>query len=175
MRVAIFGSQASGKTTTADLLVERVGGVRLSFAQALREEIARSLATPDYPEERILQEMSDSIYKRKWRNVMQIWGTEFRRHLFGKDYWVRKLEEKIIALPEDSNIFIDDLRYNNEKEMLQRHGFVLVKTFQDSGIEQGMPEHASEVEWRSWRPDVRARWQDKDERVTAILEALRTL
>jgi hypothetical protein len=41
------------------------------------------------------------------REVMQYWGTEFRRELWGNDYWVTKV-------PKNKNLVIPTTRYQNE-------------------------------------------------------------
>lgn len=65
----------------------------------------------------------------KDRNVLQWWGTQFRRQYCDKDYWVNKLAERIENRKEHT--VIADMRFINELDFCNRNG-VTVKV--DRGI-----------------------------------------
>ena len=114
-RIALSGKAGSGKTTLAKRLVEDFGFARLSFAGALKEELTSllGLGLPEFEAD-----------KRKWRPLLQVWGSA--RRDVSEGYWVRKL---LVRLPVNrgSPVVIDDLRYENEAQALKREGFYLVR------------------------------------------------
>jgi len=64
------------------------------------------------------------------RKFMQFVGTEWARNK-NNDVWVN-YALKTIKKCSDSNIFISDVRFKNEAEMLKSNGFTLIKINRDN-------------------------------------------
>lgn len=82
-----------------------------------------------------------------YRQLLQLWGTEYRR-AEDPDYWVSRAKEKISRAP--GRVFVDDIRFESEARMVQELGGVLVR-IERPGIE--LLDHASEValdDFREW-------------------------
>lgn len=144
--VGIAGKKGSGKDTVADHLVEHLGFVKLSFAEALYEEVSKSfnvstrllqrretkelgmlpLSRSDNPEFKKLmvslgfkENATDREHLLSPRAILQYWGTEYRRANFGDDYWINKLNEKIGKLDLTASIVVSDVRLKNELEYIK--------------------------------------------------------
>lgn len=87
--------------------------------------------------------------------MLQFWGTDFRRKFCGNNYWVEILEQKIVELArgkENCLILIPDVRFNNELEMILRHNglYVEVQRYNEDKTrylaKDRDPQHVSEME-----------------------------
>ena len=58
---------------------------------------------------------------RSPREILQVWGTEYRREMFNPDYWRNQVRDKIQSEPGASWV-ITDVRYPNEAELLRELG-----------------------------------------------------
>jgi hypothetical protein len=110
--IAISGKKHSGKDTAARVIMETLGDVpmvRIAFADALKEEVAKVCGvTVDYIE----------LNKDIFRPILQWWGTEWRRNMFGDNYWIDRLFDKVDVAPADV-IVITDVRFKNEYDAIQ--------------------------------------------------------
>ena len=73
-----------------------------------------------------------------FRQTLQLYGTEYRRRQ-DPDYWVKRLEEKLQGL---ERVVIDDVRFLNEVEMVQRLGGRVIR-IDRPGAEKS--RHESEI------------------------------
>ena len=106
-RIAFTGKICSGKSTYANILVQKYGYTLLKFAAAVYQEAYR-------------QGMVE-----KDRALLQRIGTEARKR--DPNHWVTIL---IAKLDENPNpIVIDDCRFKNEMLMLKQHGFRIYHLF----------------------------------------------
>ena len=187
IKVSFIGGFHSGKTSTAALLGGHFKSLgfehcHLSFAGPLREEIADALATPNYPRSTILREMSDEHLKARWRHIMQFWGTEVRRQMFDADYWVHKMLIVMQDFEEDHGggdilFTTDDCRFGNERAALVDKGFKFVRLSRGGDLDRATRHdvHASEQEWRHWKPDLNIPWhEDQNDRMAQIATWLET-
>ena len=78
-----------------------------------------------------------------FRKLLQLWGTEYRRRQ-DPDYWVKRLEAKLHGL---ERVVIDDVRFPNEVEMIQRLGGKVIRIDRPGPAES---THASEIELDSF-------------------------
>ena len=161
--IGLCGYMRSGKDTVADYLIENYDYTRFGFAQALKEEVARGVGcTPE--------ELNEEPLRSEVRPVLQVWGTEFRRAQ-DPDYWIRQADQKISRhqnLHYPRPIVFNDVRFQNEIDMLRQCGFIIIKidmTVEDVLIYQeahgearavtmARLEHASEREWQESVADV---------------------
>jgi len=119
MRIAFGYKAQSGKDTAADYLIEKYSGFNLKFAAPLKTLASYIQRFVGFPEE-------------KDRELLQWLGTDYGRTR-REDVWVDLMENKIDQIDVGHNIFISDLRFENEAAMLKRKGFVLVKVTREIG------------------------------------------
>jgi hypothetical protein len=146
--IGICGLKKSGKDTVASILSRALlpqRTVRIGFADALKEEVARSLGvTPDYI----------NSNKDNFRLILQGWGTDFRRKLHGEDYWIQKWLSKVAKWPDDvDNILVPDVRFQNEYDVIKELNGVIIRVVRDDI--NGNDGHQSERESEGFDPDIR--------------------
>lgn len=90
--------------------------------------------------------------KEFFRPLLQWWGTEFRRNLCGKEYWVnrmRKQLERNSIFGKDISpdyIFVTDVRFPNEAELIREEGGVVVRVERGDYIaDENANKHATET------------------------------
>lgn len=119
--IGLSGKKLSGKDTfylIASQLI-KANTVRIGFADALKEEIAKEFnTTVEYINQN----------KDKFRLIMQHWGC-LKRELIHQDYWIWKVRDRILKLDSESDVsvvFITDVRFKNEASWLKNtNGFLL--------------------------------------------------
>jgi rhodanese-related sulfurtransferase len=137
MIIGVIGFIGSGKGTVADILVEKQGFVKLSFADAVKDATAaifgwqRSLLEGDTLESREFRETNDEWWANRFgfehfspRLALQLMGTEAGRDVFHKDVWVYALERKMEMY---KNVVIADVRFPNEIEWMRSKGGFAVR------------------------------------------------
>ena len=134
----ITGKMKHGKDTFFSFVQELCpGAVRVSFADALKNEVAKACnVTVDFINQN----------KDVFRPVLQWWGTEFRRGLYGNNYWLDRLDDTIRALPDNSTVFVTDVRFLNEAEFVRSMGGSIVKIIRVGHVEADHSQHQSELE-----------------------------
>ena len=76
------------------------------------------------------------------RRILQWWGTEYRRAQ-DPDYWTKAWEAALAELPDrNAHILVDDVRFHNEVDAVQRNGGVLIRV-ERPGF-NGANDHSSE-------------------------------
>lgn len=128
MRIAISGKMFAGKTTAANALVRDLGFTKMALAdelKAISSEIAQwfgQLATSYETHKLFAEFLLDKTHPigRAW---LQWLGTNCLRKRL-PDIWVEMLLRKI---PPSGSIVVDDVRFFNEAEGLQKVGFWLVR------------------------------------------------
>lgn len=175
--IAIAGHKRAGKDTCAQILKEALGFVPIAFAEPLKSEIVDafgvdpSLFYGDHTKERPTVELAigrcnDARFIRTMeraghgvaiprspRQIMQWWGTEFRRGLDGLDYWLNLLQDVIDTHRKNGvrRLVITDVRFPNEAEFARDNG-ATVWQIRRAGLHQ-MDHHESEVLQASLVPD----------------------
>lgn len=137
MIIGVVGFIGSGKGTAADILVQKYGFTKLSFADTVKDATAaifgwqRSLLEGDTEESREFREKSDDWWTDKFecesftpRLALQLMGTEAGRDVFHKDVWVYALERKMEMY---KNVVIADVRFPNEIEWMRSKGGFAVR------------------------------------------------
>lgn len=134
--IGLVGFIGSGKGTFADVLVERHGFVKESFANGVKDATAtvfgwdRKMLEGDTDISRIWREKPDAFWSKKFekefspRLALQLMGTEAGRGVFHEDLWIHSLERR---LQEDKDYVIADVRFPNEIKAIQEMGGKVVR------------------------------------------------
>ena len=127
--VGFCGLAGSGKGTAGDILVEKHGYTKLSFADSLKDAVSvifgwdRSLLEGDTLESRTFRETVDEFWSKKFghkitpRIVLQEVGTYLFRDHYLDTIWIDSLERKI---QNYDKVVICDVRFPNEIEFLNK-------------------------------------------------------
>lgn len=153
MRIAFCGKARAGKTTAADILAGKFVFTKISFAEKLKQDMARALALLDAeyypgnpPSEHLMthyKNMQDPAKKHQYRDFLQNYG-QWRRDYYAEDFWLQVVDRQIKESP-DANFVLDDLRHFNEADFLRERGFILVRVDRkDSGLKGAQAEHVTE-------------------------------
>lgn len=188
--IGLSGYAGSGKDLFAELASEIVWSARVAFADALRREIAQAfgisplelLRNKQRPNPRlrppwctdpafteILIERRRDTYTP--REVLQLWGTEYRRAQ-DPEYWVKRAAEMVdacrfIGYPV---CLITDVRFPNEAAWVESAGGQVWR-IERPGIEP-VNSHCSERLLDDWRFALRIRNDGSIEQLRKIARDL---
>lgn len=177
--VALTGPAGAGKDTVADYLAEHQGYTKLAFADALRDEIGRAFdisvklltqrETKEHPMSALALRrcMDNEFVNRIWvhldkldlsaprspRQIMQWWGTEYRRAQ-DQHYWVDAFMTRLIKEHQQGSyrFVVTDVRRSNEAELLRELGGSLWQITRP-GHEPQPGAHSSETTGAEFTPD----------------------
>jgi len=133
MIIGLSGFIGSGKDTVASYLHDKHDYWKLAFADSLKDITAslfgwdRDVVEGSTRESRALREVVDAGWTERlgkvWspRIALQYIGTEMFREKLHPDFWLLVLERKIVS-SRMKNIVISDVRFENEMEMIRKHG-----------------------------------------------------
>ena len=127
--LGISGRLKSGKDTASDFIKEallewKVRGsfVRLGFADAVYRELGIALCAMnmEFASESQIQYYISYVKQNKdnFRNLLQGIGTDYRRELCGRGYWVNQVLKKLTTFNNDAFVCIPDIRFLNELQPL---------------------------------------------------------
>lgn len=136
MLIGLVGPIGSGKGTIADLLVERHGFIKESYANSVKDACAaifgwnRSMLEGDSHGSRLWREQKDEWWSEKLgrefspRLALQLMGTEAGRGVFHPDLWVHTVMRR--CKPEN-NYVIADVRFPNEINAIKNSGGKVIR------------------------------------------------
>lgn len=105
-----------------------------------------------FSKEELFDMFNSDAHKGFFRLYLQAWGTEFRRHNFGDDYWLKAWSREVAALPETvTHVVVTDCRFPNEFEFLYCQDACMVKvirTITETSEDAHISEHALADEQR---------------------------
>lgn len=145
--LGITGRMQSGKDTIAEAVTDYFSPaliVRIGFADALKEEISLAIDQPvSYINE----------HKDNFRLILQGWGTDFRRELCGRDYWVHRWLNKAHHTPiHTCGVIAADVRFLNEAQVIHDLGGTIWRVERPSVA--GKSKHPSEIQMDSIKADM---------------------
>lgn len=155
-----LGYQAQcGKDTVAAQMLKIAGGLglvpmRRALADSLKEECAE-LVEENFglDAEEVLRQMhsSDPRVKKRWRLLMQWWGTEGRRYE-DPGYWVNLLklwlqmkQESNPVLADRTIVFVPDVRFLNEAAFIKSLGGFLINVVRPDVVSSDSHESENEL------------------------------
>lgn len=148
--IGLMGRKRSGKDTVCVLLAECASApvIRLAFADELKREVAQACGVKiDFIE----------THKENFRLLLQAWGTEFRRGLYGDSYWVHRMERaihRVSAASANRNtiVCLTDVRFPNEAGLVRKFGGKLIRIHRPTN--DRTDSHASETAMDEWPADL---------------------
>ena len=150
MIIGLSGYAQTGKDTIANHLVEHHGFTRVAFADPIREAVyALDPSINDIPElqgislQWIVDRMGWDFVKvdsPQTRRLLQRFGTEVGRNLWGENFWVDKA---MATASKHDRVVITDVRYPNEYQAIKDAGGNVWRV-EKPGI-QAINAHASET------------------------------
>ena len=212
--IGLTGPKGCGKDTVAELLRTHAGFYVCAFADQLRREVCRAYReepiqftrreTKEHPlsalalrrcfDEAFVARMGllhldrgvdlDLDAPRSPRQIMQWWGTEYRR-LIDPDYWADGLHAHIhglLSVNDANRIAVTDVRFENEAETITALGGVIWQV-KRPGCTVPSDAHVSEVDGSQFEPtavidnngDIRhlqeqvlARWLELDAGLSGV-------
>lgn len=124
MILGLSGYAQSGKDTIADYLVKHYGFTKISFADPIRKALYILNPKVDIADMRGVP-LATAVDGLGWENVkadspdtrqlLQKFGTEVGRELFGKDFWVN---QAMLKAREHENVVFADVRFENEVQAI---------------------------------------------------------
>lgn len=145
--IGLAGAARSGKTTAAQHLATVHGLLHYALAQPLKQMLAQGFNLSDAHLEGALKEQPLPWLGKSPRELMQLLGTEFGRHLVHRDLWLLLAEQNLQSmancLPGSTGFVISDLRYENEAAWLRQRGGVVVHIMRPDA--PGVASHSSEA------------------------------
>lgn len=94
---------------------------------------------------------------RSPRQIMQWWGTEYRRENFGPDYWSRKLINRVYAQQTNGQRLhvVTDVRFPEEVRAIELMGGEIWQVKRPQSSDQpAVSAHSSEVDGSAFKPTV---------------------
>ncbi len=176
--IGLTGPAGSGKDSAADALVHLAGFTKVAFADALRAEVCAAFGVPlqyltardtkEHPIQALalsrcmvmgflatLREQQldlDEDAPRSARQIMQWWGTEFRRAR-DENYWIARAVQRIKRLhKQGKSVVLTDVRFPNEADAIRALGGVVWQVWRP-GAEVAEGAHASETHGREFGPE----------------------
>lgn len=124
MIIGVSGYAQSGKDTVANYLVSHYGYTKISFADPIREALYTLNPKIDIADMRGVR-LASAVDGLGWENVkadspdarelLQRFGTEVGRNMFGQDFWVN---QAMLKAQEHENVVFADVRFPNEVEAI---------------------------------------------------------
>lgn len=156
--IGLSGWARSGKDTAADHVVEKYGYTKFSFASPMKEAMYRlnpRITVNETPNTALrvgidvygwegLKERSPDV-----RGLLQRFGTEVGREMFGEDFWVNYALDSI---PDGAKAVIADVRYPNEADAIRKLGGKVVRVRRNGVVAAN--EHPSESALNDYEFDL---------------------
>ena len=139
--IGFAGRQTAGKSLAA-ITLKSSGFKRMAFADPIKEALMAMGLTHEqlYGAEKELP--SDILGGQTPRHAMRSLG-DWGRQTYGHDFYVRIMRSKIMQMPIDQRIAIEDVRYRNEADLIHSFGGSVV-LIRREGADTSPVTHSSE-------------------------------
>lgn len=122
MIIGLAGGKGCGKSTVAKIIANRYGYEQISFATPIKDML-RVLGLGDAElYDPTIKEIPLDEYGKSPRELLQLLGTEFGRHMIDGSIWITALKKQ---LNPQRNYVIDDVRFDNEAIFVRERGAVI--------------------------------------------------
>ena len=145
--IGFAGKKGCGKSTAATHLCQKLGFVKHSFADPLKAMTYQFIKGFGYSDMdvdhymRVDKEFPIPLIGRSARLIMQTLGTEWGRNCIRDDVWVRVERYRLISTKAQWIVY-DDIRFENEAELIRDKGGVIIHIDRDDLVDPD--HHASE-------------------------------
>jgi len=145
--IGLAGPARSGKTTAANHLAVEHGFECYAFADPLREGIMTIFNLSPEDLEGDAKEQPIAWLGRSPRQLMQLLGTEWGRHMISANLWIDLAEQNLDCLSAvfDSapGFVISDVRFENEADFIRKRGGTVIHLIRPDAAE--VNPHISEA------------------------------
>jgi hypothetical protein len=146
--IGLSGKSGHGKDEVYRIARRLLRGKRIereAFDDLLKQQVAKAVGFEvDFVE----------AQKDFFRPLLQWWGTEFRRNLCGNDYWVNRMRRQLKQHSLSDYIFVTDVRFPNEAELIRENGGVVVRVDRGDFIaDENANKHATETVMDNYKFD----------------------
>jgi hypothetical protein len=151
MIIGLTGKKGCGKSSVARSLRDNHGFTVRSLADPLKRALEALGVPADNMEVPRLKEIPlPQFGDKSAREIMQLFGTEFARNMLSDTIWVDALIDELAKLQDggDTDIVVDDVRFNNEASALIGLGGTVIQVTR-SGFRIEPDDHSSEIGVRS--------------------------
>lgn len=145
--IGLSGYARSGKDTAADYLVEQKGYVKKSFATPIKQ--AMEILNPIVDVGGHFVQLASVVHTSGWegvkdmsddaRRLLQVFGTEVGREMFGQNFWV---DYAVNNIEDGARVVFADVRFPNEADAIRALGGHVARV-ERPGIE-AVNSHVSE-------------------------------
>ena len=149
--ICLIGLARSGKDTTADFLLNEFGFQhRASFAHPLKQAAKQLFGLTEVEVQGTNgydREQPHPFWGRSVRDLLQTFGTESVRDIFGEDHWVKLMDKRLNEIQKDwgGDIIITDARFDNEVDMLvAKYGAIVIGLVRSGEDRPDVRPHVSE-------------------------------
>lgn len=145
--VGLLAEAGSGKDTVYSIfktLLSDKTVVRIAFGDAVKEEVADR-------HDISIEDLEDN--KESFRNILQHWGTEYRRKS-DEFYWIKKIKPQVDILKTNADVIVfTDVRFLNEADFIRKElkGSIIKITAEADRVLKS--DHRSETEMKYIKPD----------------------
>lgn len=157
MIIGINGRMMAGKDSFAEIFAETYENVeRVAFAAKLKESCAAlfNISLGELEELKVeesvelvaswdgeLDFFSFDYQPLNFRQLLQRYGTEAHREIFGDDFWIRQLLDNVIDA--EKFVLVTDCRFPNEAQAIKNRGGLVIRIVRPDQDDHGN-HHASE-------------------------------
>jgi adenylate kinase family enzyme len=150
--ILISGKKQSGKNTVADYISNKYEYTQMSFAEELKEYVAKLLKSmgvhnngfdirsSDFEKDEFKKQVIPYRFnkkKRTYRELLQYFGTEMMRNFFNDELWVEIVCDQISMFHKSKSIVISDWRFTNEYNSINEafkntHNIITIRVERES-------------------------------------------
>jgi len=143
--IAFTGRIGVGKSLAAATLADQ-GYTRTRFAGPLKDMMRVLGLTDEHIEGELKEVPCPLLCGRTPRYAMQTIGTEWGRDIMGKDLWVNVWQYRVLSMPDEALVTVEDCRFPNEAEAVRAVGGIIVRIVRPQFVERGRHVNGHDLE-----------------------------